>query len=146
MKRIITIISASAIGAGLFAHSGASGVVLDRMNAMMALGSVMKSVQPALKGDVQDFKELKAQAAVMNTALVVLKQSFPEGSDQEPSEASPKIWEDSEGFQGKMTELESAIANFTMAVETEDEESAKTSLQAFAGTCKSCHQEYRVKR
>ena len=146
MKRFIATFSVSLLGAGLMAHGGATGVVLERMNAMTSLGSVMKSVQPVLKGEEPNFSDLKAQAAVMNTALVVLKQGFPEDSLQDVSEASPQIWEDPEGFQVKMDELEAAINAFTMATNMEDQENLQSALQDFAGTCKSCHQDYRVKK
>ena len=142
---VLTIISTVALAA--FATGGESDVLKDRKQAMKALGTTMGVIAPVLKGgDMPDIKVLQGQAAVMHTSLVVIGQSFPEGSDSQDSEASPKIWEDPEGWAEKLGELNSAVDEFTAALEMEDQDMIKEAMGKYASTCKSCHEAYRIEK
>ena len=50
-KIVIGAIVVSAIAATAFAHSGATGIVKERMDGMSALGETIKALVPMMRGE-----------------------------------------------------------------------------------------------
>ena len=123
------------------AHSGATGIVKERMEAMKDVGAVMKELGAMVKGEV-DFdaalvakrdRDLKSRAARI-PAL------FPANSIHGPSEALPQIWHNFEAFSQIAADLESAA----LALSGVTQSSALPAALGAAGkTCKACHADYR---
>jgi len=93
------LMAATAATAAL-AHSGATGIVKERMDGMSAMGDVVKNIAAMMRGD----KPYDA-AAVRDGATVIASHSgeamtrlFPEDSGGKPSEARPEIWSDWDTF------------------------------------------------
>lgn len=107
-----TVISLVITGAAL-AHGGATGVVKERMDGMMAMGDAVKSLSAMMRGEEDyDAAAVKMHGQTIEThagdALVGL---FPKGSDGASSEAKPAIWTDSANFEALASQLETyAIA------------------------------------
>jgi cytochrome c556 len=82
MKRSITIgaIIASSLGAAAFAHSGATGVVLERMNGMSAMKKVMGELAPMMRGEVpyDAAAAQKGAETIMSHAGGGMVKHFPE--------------------------------------------------------------------
>ncbi|MBS9715314.1 c-type cytochrome [Pseudohalocynthiibacter aestuariivivens] len=81
-------------------HGGASGVVKERMELMERYEELADRLFAMAHGELP-----YSQSVVRNAAAELRETSggdlvglFPEGSLREPSEASPKIWEDSVSF------------------------------------------------
>jgi cytochrome c556 len=137
-----------------FAHGGATGVVKERMDAMERIGTATKSVGQMLRGKTAfdagaieaAANDIKAHAGAKMTDL------FPEGSLKDPSEASPKIWQDWAGFEAKANDLAekagklSTVAAAGSASTSEGKQAISAAFGEVAGTCKSCHETYRVKK
>ena len=70
---------------------------------------------------------------------------FPVGSDLKPSEASPKIWSDFEGFKAAAQLNWKATISLAKAAATTDRNSVITAFRETAESCKSCHKMYRLK-
>ena len=70
---------------------------------------------------------------------------FPVGSDKKPSEASPKIWLDFEGFTAAAQLNWKATISLAKAARIGDRDSVVTAFKETAESCKSCHQTYRLK-
>jgi cytochrome c556 len=100
------VFSLAITGAAL-AHGGATGIVKERMDGMMAMGKAVKSLSSMMRGDVDyDEAAVKSHAQTIEAhggeALVSL---FPEGSDGAPSEAKPEIWSEPAEFEALATQL-----------------------------------------
>lgn len=78
---------------GVIAHKGASGIVKQRMEAMKAMGSSMKSVAAMVTGKTAyDAAKMKKAATLIKAHAQKTPKMFPKGSTNHPSEAKPEIW------------------------------------------------------
>lgn len=128
------------------AHTGATGVVLERMQGMTALADAMKAVAPIVRGQVDHDAAVVAAAGaeIARHASPETVALFEEGTDAAPSQASPAIWEDPEAFAALFDDLRRA----GMAL-SDGAASPERTTQAFADiaqTCVACHEDFRIKR
>lgn len=89
------------------AHSGATGVVKERMDAMKAMQAAVKSITPMVSGQVKyDAGAVRSAAAtIAGHAGEAMTSKFPEGTTGHPSEARPGIWSDWGQFQALADQL-----------------------------------------
>jgi len=84
MKRttILAAIAVTGTAAAALAHGGATGVVKERMEAMMAMGDAVKTVTPMMQGEAEYEAEVMREAARTFQAHSgeALTDLFPEGS------------------------------------------------------------------
>lgn len=159
------------------AHKGAKGIVKERMDAMKSIGDSMKAIKKMLQGEMtyDSAKVKKAAGTIKAHAGEPLTKLFPKDSLQKPTEATPKIWEDWEGFKasamrlrdyagalensadrrGAAAEASGLMATIQASDITEDGWPSVTELDqmptqvvfmAVGKTCKSCHESYRIKK
>jgi cytochrome c556 len=127
------------IGVGALAHSGATGIVKERMNSMKAMSNAVKAIKNELSGDGQvtvikaHAKEIESHAGSAMTAM------FPQGSRHDPSKARAAIWIDWAAFRRSAARLEIDAAAL---YQTPTMDAFKTML---AG-CGSCHKHFRAKK
>lgn len=95
-----------AVGVAI-AHSGASGVVKQRMDLMEDMGESMDTLADMFKGKTPyDPDAVKSAAGRINElAGENIADLFPEGSLHPPSEALPEIWDDWQYFEELATRL-----------------------------------------
>ncbi|EPX82134.1 c-type cytochrome [Salipiger mucosus] len=105
--------------AGAWAHSGAEGVVKDRMDAMKAMQDAVKTITPMMSGQADyDAAAVREAADVIEArAGKELTELFPEGSIEGPSEALPAIWQDTERFRTLAARLKTAAEGLGLASE-----------------------------
>lgn len=179
-KGKVTMRIRKAIGAGaalvlaataLWAHSGATGIVKQRMDAMVDIGKAMKVLAPMMQGKTAyDAPVVRAAAErIAGHAGDHLVMLFPEGTDGAPSEARPEIWTDPEGFAALAARMETLSRGLDLAAGNRLS-GAPVSPAAFTGaeplpdpdafadmppdvvfgmlgrTCMSCHSAYRIKK
>ena len=91
---------ASLIAVAAHAHSGATGIVKERMDGMGVMKDSMKVLAPMMQGKTAyDAAAVRREAEKIGAhAGEVLTTLFPEGSNGHPSEAKAEIWTDWEGF------------------------------------------------
>lgn len=144
---IFMVLALAGAGAA-FAHSGATGLVKERMDAMLEIGDSMKSLGRILKSGPYDPEvAIVAGDAIAGHAGEELTELFPEGSLQPQSEASPAIWSNWTAFRDYAGDLKSsALALKTMAEQGADSLALADAFGELAGTCKACHQEFRIKK
>ena len=70
---------------------------------------------------------------------------FPAQSDIKPSEASPKIWSDFEGFTAAAQLKWKATVSLAKAAKIGDRGSVITAFEETVESCKSCQKTYRLK-
>ena len=115
-----TILGAAAIvglSAAALAHSGATGVVKERMDAMKSMGEAIKQIKPMMSGEAA-YDEAAVRAAAQSIAKEAgeaMTSKFPEGSTDHPSEALPRTWDEWERFAALADQLEMAANGLAMA-------------------------------
>ena len=133
------------IPVGVYAHSGATGIVKERMELMKSIAAQMKIVGDMVKGtrpydadDVADAADLIAEHAAN------MVEKFPKGSTEHPSEALPLIWEDWDRFQTLSVELKTAAnAMAERARDATEISSIGEEFTAVGKTCSACHEDFR---
>lgn len=141
-KRSITAIALLLLYTNqLSAHSGATGIVKERMDNFKQSKASMKSIKNALT--VGDFDEIAREASSINTWAKKLVDHFPEGSNAAPSEALSDIWEDFERFQEHSDAQVVASTRLQQAAENSGLDASVEAFHRLAQTCKACHDSYR---
>ena len=87
-----------AISGIAFAHSGAKGIVKERMDMMSDIGKSMKTIGTMLRNGEFDPETAKQAALVIQEHAARIPDLFPDGSINGPSEALPSIWTNWEEF------------------------------------------------
>jgi len=96
MNKILVVgFCAAGLTAGAWAHSGAMGVVEERMDAMKAMGDAVKRIKPIMSGE-----------AGYDVATV-----------QAASEVLPTVWSDRTRFEALAQDLEVAARDLERAAE-----------------------------
>ena len=147
-KLILAIVGLSAITGLAFAHSGATGIVKERMDAMKAIGAATKVIATLDWSDVDAARtKLRSAAAQIEGHAAEVVSLFPEGSTQHPSEAIDEIWVNLERFSEIARELETAAASIgEQAATATSKDDIMANFQVIGGTCKSCHAQFRRKK
>lgn len=97
-----------AIGAVAYAHSGATGIYKERMDAMSAMGKVIKDLSAMMRGET-DYDPVKVQEGarlIQSHAGEAMTTQFPEGTTEKPSEARAEIWSDWDTFSELAEQLQ----------------------------------------
>ena len=118
----------------------------QRHELMEDVGGAAKNVGKMMKG------EAPFDAAVANESLKtwaaaaeVFGDMFPEGSESGyDTEARPTIWSDREGFDAQLAQFADK-ANAAVAANPQDLDALKAAAGPVFKSCKSCHEDYRVK-
>ncbi len=135
------VASSAAIAHAAFAHSGATGIVQERMDMMERMGDGMKAMALVLRGEVVfDQATMEQAAAAVREGAEMLPEMFPDGSNDAPSEALDAIWQDWEKF--------SVIADDMVVNATALEQAVKTGdfvaeFTAVGENCSGCHDLFR---
>ena len=145
MKKLIFGISAVVLATTTAAFAD---VISDRQAVMKENGKHVGVLVKMVQGEA-DFDAAAVLAALTalndNVQAIDIAASFPAGSDQGDTTASPKIWEDMAGFQAEMDKFK-AVTAAAVAAPAQDIEALKPQLGAIGQTCSSCHETYRVKK
>lgn len=137
------------IASGLaFAHSGASGIVKERMDMMGEIGDSMKIIGTMIKGESDyDAKAAKAAAMTIYGHASHISEMFPEGSTQKPTEALPAIWNNWDEFEriaNIMKDTAKELADVAGAAS--DASQIRVQFGAVGKSCGSCHEKFRLKK
>lgn len=144
MRKFILLATFTAITATL-AHADP---IEDREKLMKSFGQAMGQLAPIAKGEKPfDAAAVKATLVTLNERAQKLDVAalFPEGSTNDESTASPKIWEDMAGFQAKADKFKADVAN-AAANPPADLASLKTTVGAIGSNCGGCHENFRIKK
>ena len=125
------------------AHSGATGIVKERMDYFKASQANLKKIKTNIIKE--NYVAIIPLANDLAAWAEKIPDYFPVGSDLKPSEASPKIWSDFEGFTAAAQLNWEATISLANAAMTTDRDSIITAFRETAESCKSCHKMYRLK-
>ena len=127
------------------AHSGAKGVVKERMDMMKGMGDAMKAMGAMFKGEAPfEPGVLAEQAALLAKHAKQIPTVTPKGSDDHPSEALPIIWLEWEDYVLSADELVKGSENLVNAAKS-GASLAETRAQFVdvSKTCGRCHDRFR---
>lgn len=140
--RLLTLTVAGLTSAAIATSAMAANPVEDRQAAMKAIAAGMKD-SSALLGAFDAAKAKTAMASISSNAKKA-KGLFPAGSDKDPkTEADPKVWQNKADFDKRLAELVTLADAAGKATSADD---FKPAFQKVGGTCKGCHDVYRMKK
>lgn len=143
------------LGAALTVTAAAGIAAVDpietRQVMMQSNGSAAAIAGGVMKGELEYNPVVgRAVVASLHATALAYGDFFPEGSgDDERTTASPKIWEDPEGFASELAKFREAT---TQAMEVSgrdgppDAEAFTAVMGAVFDSCKTCHEGYRIER
>ena len=123
------------------AHSGATGIVKDRMDRFKASQDALKAIAAVLKSG--DFAAIEAPAQSIAQWGDEMVGYFPEGSNPSPSEARDEIWQEMKQFSAMAAANAAAARRLLDLAKTDDPKAIKSGLNDLVGSCKACHQKFR---
>ena len=141
MSIALTIATLGGLGSAL-AHSGATGIVKERMDMFKKNQKNLKAIKSHIRG--KDYDSIAKLANEIRVWAAKMPEYFPEGSNIKPSEASPKIWEDFTGFKRAAMKNETATKKLIAAAKAGNQTAVVEGFKAVASSCKSCHQSYKL--
>ena len=124
------------------AHSGATGIVKERMDMFKKNQDNLKAIKSHIRSG--DYESIVKLADEIRDWAVKMPEYFPEGSNEKPSEASPAIWTDFDGFKDAAMKNETAATQLISAAKAGDQKAVVDGFKAVAASCKSCHQSYKL--
>ena len=147
-KTLILVALSLTVAGAVFAHSGATGVVKKRMDAMSDMGDRSKLVADMFKGKTEFDKAAiidAVDAFVMHGSAMT--ELFPDTMDSRTgskTEALPAIWEQWDEFNDLVTEFVSKSETLQSTVsETDDSKVLKVEFFKTTKTCSGCHKRFR---
>lgn len=150
MKTITTILIAGiALMANVvYSHSGAEGIVKERMDAMQDMGDKSKLVADMFKGKTEFNKDALTNAAdafVQHGAQMA--ELFPDtkmSRTGSQTDALPRIWNEWDDFNEKITEFTDLSESLRKTVATTDDVSQlKKAFFITTKGCSGCHKQFR---
>lgn len=145
MRRIVVGAGVLAlIAASALAHSGATGVVKERMDGMKEMSHAAKAMGAVKAGAIPfSFATLNLAGREIAKHGAAARELFPEGSLVKPSEALPAIWSDRQTFDRLLDQMTAAAEKLSVSV---DRDEAMALTNRIGGLCKDCHATFRVKK
>ena len=149
MKRSSLLAGLSLAAALAVVASGVSAQdpIAKRKEIMKGVGAAAKASNQMIKGEIAyDAKAAADSLTKVAAGVPEFVKLFPKGSETGgETTASPKIWETFKDFEDKATVMATAAA--TAATEAaKGPDAFKAAWGAVGGTCKGCHEVYRIQK
>lgn len=140
MKRLAAAVLSIVVLGGVAAQSFAD-VADDREALMKEIGRTIKSLSEIAKGAAPyDAATVKAGGELIQANLTKFGTLFDAGTEGASKTSRPEIWSDRAGFDAARENAIKAAAALAAA----DAAGLKAALGAMGGTCKACHEKYRL--
>lgn len=151
------VLGVAAIAGQGLAHTGAMGIVKERMDGMSLLGDHAKSVGDMLKGKVSfDLPAVEEAAQAFVNHGEKIPSLFPDTEDSRESdvtEALPAIWDNweefvalAEQFTNDSQTLLTVATDLSGGTESIEDKSREVRVVFFktAKNCSGCHERFRL--
>lgn len=136
MKRMAVLLLAGFL---LTAHGGATGIVKQRMDAMVDIGRATKAIRDAIRRSEPDAVRDAAMRIAGHAAEI--PKLFPDGSFHHPSEALPAISADRTAFDALAAKLVLAAEELAS-----NADAPREAARRLADACKQCHTRFRLEK
>ena len=121
----------------------ARGMIDSRQGVMSYIGSNMRTLSRMARGDLEFNRDyVRAVGGAVSMISAAFPHLFQEGTGKElgGTEADDSIFSDLEGFTAKANELGAAARAVAASADASE---LAANFPAMAGTCSSCHSQYR---
>lgn len=149
MKTITTLVVAvatlsfSGLASAQFAKP--EDAIKYRKNALFVMQQHFARVAAMANGRVPfDAKAAADNAAIAETMSHLPWAAFGEGTDKGDTKAKPDIWKEQVKFKAAAEKLQGEMGKLAAATKTGNLDSIKAAVQATAGSCKACHDDFRA--
>tara|TARA_R110000787_G_scaffold26080_6_gene73075 strand:- start:7218 stop:7790 length:573 start_codon:yes stop_codon:yes gene_type:complete len=118
-----------------------------RQAQLKKIGKAFKTINDQLKAGTPDLAQIQAAAAVVPKETADMADWFPEGTGPDAgvkTEALPIIWESKSDFNDKVAALQDAAAKLETVAQGGNVTEIASAFQTTGGTCKACHDKYRL--
>ena len=144
IKRILAVTALCRLGAT--AVVSAESQADNREATMKKVGRSMGGLAAIAKGEKDyDADVVKTSLTTIKESITVFPTYFPEGSEKDSEEASPKIWENKADFEAKAAKL-AADADALLAQLPADKAAVGAAVGVLGKDCAACHESYRIKK
>ena len=92
-----------------------------------------------------DAKVAADNAEIVANMVKLPWHAFGEGTDTAESKAKPEVWKQNAKFKEAADKLQAESVKLVAATKTGKEDAFKAAFSATAGTCKSCHDDFKNK-
>lgn len=133
--------------AGDAAKEGAPPEIKQRHDNFEAIGDAFKAIRTQLEGGSPDMAVILTSATDINDRAQKVAGLFPEGTSVEAgydTEALAAIWETPAEFEKAASNFVEASAGLKTAAELGDAAAVGSAAKVLGGTCKACHDKFRV--
>ena len=136
------------VAGAVYGHSGATGVVKERMEAMKSMSDLSKLIGDMFKEKVEFDRGVIADAAELfiehGTKMNSLFPDTEESRTGSQTEALPQVWSDSDRFLKSVNEFVELSKSLKAVAETsEDVDVLRKSFFRTAKSCSGCHKRFR---
>ncbi len=150
MKKITLVSLAVSAAAMSFTASAQFAKPEDAIKYRKASFTVMGAHFGRLGAMAQGRVPFDAKVAADNADVVAHVAKLPwaafgEGTDSGETKAKPEIWKQSAKFKEAADKLQAESTKLVAAAQAGKEDAFKAAFTATAGTCKSCHDDFRAK-
>ncbi len=150
MKKLTLVLLAVSAAAVSFTASAQFAKPEDAIKYRKAAFTVMGAHFGRLGAMAQGKAPFDAKAVADNAEVVANLAKLPwaafgEGTDSGETKAKPEIWKQSAKFKEAADKLQAESAKLVTAAHTGKEDAFKAAFTATAGTCKSCHDDFKAK-
>ncbi len=147
MKRFVSAaamaLAVTAVPVSTVLGAEAEDLIKYRKNVMKVLGGHTGSLFAIAGSKAGDASHMEAHVRGLSAAAMMIKDVFPPESAEGETATKPEAWSDAEGFAAAVNKLEEAAAGVQGAFDSNGDMGA--ALKALGGSCKGCHDDYRVK-
>ena len=150
-RTLILAFAAAAITVGsAIAHGGATGIVKQRMDGMMAMGKALGVVADMFKGVTAYTPAKVAKSAdIVRGHAQEMKLLFPDtkaSREGKGTETLPAVWQNLEEFMALADRLDNDAAQLKLAAQSGGQQEVRAAFGKLAKTCSACHSDYRKPR
>jgi cytochrome c556 len=150
MKKIILslmVISATAISFSALAQFAKPEDALKyRKASLTVMGTHFARMGAMVQGKVPfDAKSAADNAEIVANMAKLPWAAFGEATDVGDTKAKPEIWKQNAKFKEAAEKLQVESVKLAAAAKTGKEDAFKAAFSATAGTCKSCHDDFKAK-
>ncbi len=141
------LIGTVALSASLLAHSGATGVVKERMDSMSSMATAMKTIADMIKEKVPfDETEVRRSSNTLYVHAKTIPILFPDSvmsRKGDSTRAHPSVWKRWEAFVAIAARLEIESGSLGAAAAGGDRSAVVSGFVRAAKACRDCHVAFR---
>lgn len=118
-----------------------------RQAQLKKMGRAFKAISDQLKASSPDLAQIQVAAVAVPEEAAGMVDWFPTGTGPETgieTEALPIIWEEKADFNDKVAAMQAAAAKLDTIAQDGDVAAVGAAFQTTGGTCKACHDKYRL--